>query len=194
MKAAEQKTSKRDIILQHAAVLFTEQGFAGSSMRELALRVGVEPSTLYSHISGKDELLREICFACAERFTGGMQQILEQFSSPKQQLEALIDLHIDIAVSDLSSITVFNDEWKHLDSEHQKEFKAMRRDYELKFSGILQNGVDTGEFRSMDVRIQMYSILSAIRWIHYWYKPSKAVKPEHIKQEIKGLILHGLIK
>lgn len=194
MKVTEQKISKRDKILQHAAILFTEQGFAGSSMRELALRVGVEPSTLYSHISGKDELLREICFACAKRFTDGMLAILEQCSSPKKQLEALIDLHIDIAISDLSSITVFNDEWKHLDTEHLIEFKALRRDYEQKFTGILQSGVDAGEFRNMDVQIQMYSILSAIRWIHYWYKPSKAVKPQQIKQEIKGLILHGLIK
>ncbi len=187
-------SGKRDIILQHAAALFREHGFAGSSMRELANRVGVEPSSLYSHISGKDELLREICFQCAVKFTRGMQEILNNTASAHVSLEALIDLHIDIAVSDLSSITVFNDEWRHLGEADLKQFKTLRRQYETQFTKILQQGMNEGDFRAMDVRIMMYTILSALRWIHYWYKPSKQTGPEHIKAEIKQLVLQGLLK
>ena len=53
-------TSPREQILDAAAALFVEHGFAATSTRMIAERVGIRQASLYYHFSGKDELLVEL--------------------------------------------------------------------------------------------------------------------------------------
>ena len=53
--------SKKDVITKKAALLFIEKGFSATSMRDIAEGVGIEAPSLYNHITGKNELLEEIC-------------------------------------------------------------------------------------------------------------------------------------
>lgn len=49
----------RDAIIAEARTMFRDLGYAGFSMGELALRVGVRKASLYTRFSGKDELAHE---------------------------------------------------------------------------------------------------------------------------------------
>lgn len=50
----------REQILDAAAELFAEHGYAGTSTRAIAERVGVRQASLYYHFAGKDEILLEL--------------------------------------------------------------------------------------------------------------------------------------
>lgn len=52
------KTTREDIIRQ-ARDMFRDHGYAGFSMGDLAMRLGIKKASLYSRFSGKDELARE---------------------------------------------------------------------------------------------------------------------------------------
>ena len=55
------KINKKELILSEAAMLFKEKGFGGTSMRDLAEKVGMEAASMYNHIKSKDEILELIC-------------------------------------------------------------------------------------------------------------------------------------
>lgn len=50
----------RDQVLNAAAELFVTRGFAATSTREIAERVGIRQASLYYHFAGKDEILAEL--------------------------------------------------------------------------------------------------------------------------------------
>ena len=50
----------RDQVLDAAAELFVTRGFAATSTREIAERVGIRQASLYYHFAGKDEILAEL--------------------------------------------------------------------------------------------------------------------------------------
>lgn len=50
----------RDRILDEAEALFAAQGFAGTSVRDIANRTGLTPASLYNHFSNKDALYRAV--------------------------------------------------------------------------------------------------------------------------------------
>jgi len=50
----------RQRILDAGLKLFSEHGFAGTSMRMLARATGLRESSLYNHFAGKDELYRSL--------------------------------------------------------------------------------------------------------------------------------------
>ena len=54
------KINKKELILSEAAMLFKEKGFGGTSMRDLAEKVGMEAASMYNHIKSKDEILELI--------------------------------------------------------------------------------------------------------------------------------------
>lgn len=61
IQAPDSVLSARDQILDAAARLFVYQGFAATSTREIADRVGIRQASLYYHFaSGKDEILGEL--------------------------------------------------------------------------------------------------------------------------------------
>ena len=53
-------TGARDEILDAAAALFAERGYAGTTTRAIAERVGIRQASLYYHFAGKDEILLEL--------------------------------------------------------------------------------------------------------------------------------------
>ena len=84
-KAQRRKASKKDLILQKAAAMFREKGFAATSMRDLAETVGIEAASLYNHIRSKNEILEAICFDVANRFNTNIEllEASKQTSIPK---------------------------------------------------------------------------------------------------------------
>ena len=74
-KIERKKASKKGLILQRAATMFRERGFAASSMRDLAETVGIEAASLYNHIRSKNEILESICFDVANIFNEKIQEI-----------------------------------------------------------------------------------------------------------------------
>ncbi|GIH23726.1 TetR family transcriptional regulator [Acrocarpospora phusangensis] len=53
---AETKARTRALLLDAAADVFAEQGFAGASVEEIARRAGFTIGALYAHFPGKDDL------------------------------------------------------------------------------------------------------------------------------------------
>ncbi|HMN88952.1 MAG TPA: TetR/AcrR family transcriptional regulator [Saprospiraceae bacterium] len=186
--------SKRQIIFEAAAQLFRDKGYSATSMRDLAQKVNLKASSLYNHIGSKEEILSSICFSNAKRFRDGMQQVEQMPGSPMDKVRMLIRLHVEVATEDLTSVTAFNDEWRHLSEPLLTEFKTMRKDYENRFQRIIESGIQSGAFRALDSFTVLYTILSSIRWLHDWYRPNRQISPEELYEQMTTLLLKGLVK
>jgi AcrR family transcriptional regulator len=53
-------TSAREEILDAAAELFSEQGYAATSTRAIAVAVGIKQASLYYHFANKEQILSEL--------------------------------------------------------------------------------------------------------------------------------------
>lgn len=181
---------KKEQIYIEAARLFMEKGYPSTSMRDLASAVDLEVSSLYSHIKSKEEILQDICFECAAQFLSGIDSIIASPGNAAVKLRALIALHLDIAMDDPGSITVFNDEWRHLSEPYLSDFLQLRRNYEKKFLGMLEEGISTGDLSENDPVIVMNSIISSMRWVHWKHKPTFAKK--ELLQNLTSMFLQGM--
>lgn len=178
--------------MEAAARLFRDKGYSATSMRDLAQAVHLQASSLYNHISSKQEILRDICFRNAQRYLTGIAAVEKAGGTPLAQVEALLDLHLDVVAEDVTSITAFNDEWRHLDPQALDEFVQLRKDYENRFRAILQSGIADGTFKAGDTNLLLFTILSSLRWVHDWYKPDRKPQLKQVRQTVHQLLLEGL--
>jgi TetR/AcrR family transcriptional regulator, cholesterol catabolism regulator len=184
--------STKERIFEEAAILFRDKGYLATTMRELAAKVDLSVSSLYSHIGGKEEILHKICFDNARQFLTGLKRVEALPLSPSEKVQQLISEQIHIATSDVTSVTIFNDEWRHLSEPYLAEFLQMRKDYERRFIKIIQEGIDSGEFVEIDATVALFTLLTSLRWLHRWYPARKGISIKSLEREILKVIFHGL--
>ena len=186
------RTERKQRIFEAAAKLFRDKGYRATSMRDLAESVGLEPSSLYSHIKSKEEILSQICFECGQRFLDGIYTIHNSPESPEDKLNSLIYLHVKIAQDDITSMTVFNDEWRHITEPEMSQFLQMRISYEEQCINIIEEGIQANIFKDIDPHLILISILHITQWVQR-SKKLLATNTTELANQISELTLRGLL-
>ena len=186
--------NRRAEIIEIAAKLFKIKGFTATTMRDIAEQVGMEAASMYNHIKSKDEILQAICFKISNEYISQLNTIENQIKSPVEKIKELIRLHVRIIITDIDSISVANNEWKHLSEDALTAFKDARRDYEQRFAKIIEAGIAAGELQPINVSVALFTILSAVRWVELWYKNDRDISPEILEENIISLLMNGLQK
>ncbi|WP_312321820.1 TetR/AcrR family transcriptional regulator [Soonwooa sp.] len=186
------KVNKRELILTEASKLFKDRGFGGTGMRDIAEKVGMEAASMYNHIKSKDEILELICFKIADAYTTQLSEIADTEASFQDKLKQIIKVHIDLMIHDAAAVSVANNDWKYLRDEKKEEYKSIRKSYERSFAFVLEEGMKTGEFKTMNVSVALFTILSSLRWIELWYKPSRDISAEELEEELSTILLNGI--
>ncbi len=75
---ADSVPGRRGQILDAALAVFSERGYDGGSMREIAMLVGVTEPALYRHFEGKEQLFTELIERAADRFLGEATRMLDE--------------------------------------------------------------------------------------------------------------------
>ncbi|MFB9951008.1 TetR/AcrR family transcriptional regulator [Rhizobium puerariae] len=71
--------NKRQAILNAAADVFAEQGFAGASIDAIAVRAGVSRQTIYNQLGDKDNLFKVVVAEITDRSSAGFFRVLDTF-------------------------------------------------------------------------------------------------------------------
>ncbi len=187
-------TKTRKVQIEEVATdLFKERGYAGTSVRDLAAAVGIEAASIYSHMSGKEEILQRICFKMAHKFLDSLNTLMaNQSLSPETKLTSAIEQHVLIIANNLPSSAVFWNEWRYMSEPFFTDFENMQRDYEQKFRQIIKEGVEQGVFHVENITFTTMAILSSLNGVAKWHDYTLA--PEELAAAFAELYIKGLRK
>lgn len=121
--------SRLQQILDTAAKLFAEHGFHGVSVHDIGAACGISGPALYKHFSGKDDILGQSLTQISERLLREARTRAAIAADPAQALDALIDWHVDFALTSRELITIQEREWVHLRPDAQKHVRAQQLAY-----------------------------------------------------------------
>jgi AcrR family transcriptional regulator len=191
MQLVEKAPTRKQQIQVQATTLFRTKGYAATSMRDLAHVLGIEAASLYSHIKSKQQILYKICFEMAGAFFDAIDKIDK--SDPVNKLKSAITAHFRVIAGHPDASAVFFSEWRHLDEPALGEFLALRTHYDQSYIEIIQQGIEMGQFKNIDHKLAMMTILSAINWTHQWYHPNGKLSVDEIADQLSQLLIGGLM-
>jgi AcrR family transcriptional regulator len=187
---------RKDQIRAKARTLFRERGYSATSMRDLADSLGIEASSLYNHISSKEEILQEICFSMAESFFSAIEPVAESALEPKEKLRAATEAHLAVIAANSDASAVFLHEWRHMGEPFLGDFKLMRRRYEQIFRKIIEDGITQKVFREIDSTIATRTLLSATNWTFESHRSLRflgKLSPNETSDLITTILIEGII-
>ena len=164
--------NSRDDVVRAAGRLFADRGYHGTSMRDLGKELGLLGSSLYSHVSSKQDLLVEVVEEGARLFEASAEKALATEASASDRLDALISGHVEVVVDNIDVARTFLNEARMLDAAHRARIIDARDHYEEAFRSVIREGIEDGSFGS-DVYPKTASIfiLSILNAIERWYRP-----------------------
>lgn len=184
--------NRKEQIVEIATRLFHEKGYNATSMRHLAEQMGMEAASLYNHITGKDELLQQICFGMATHYNAHLEQVENEAISPVARIEKMVRFHIGEMMTQFEAVYVTNRDWKHLKEPLLGNFLQQRKTYEKRFAVLVQQAIDAGEIKPVHPHAAVLTILSAVRGIEFWHRNPRNISAEQIEEDMVRILLHGL--
>ncbi len=183
-------TTRRAELSRHAARLFAEKGYHGTSVGDLAQALGVQKGSLYAHIGGKQELLYEAMREGADAFHHGLDEIPEELGVT-ERIRLALRAHLATVADQLDVATIFVQEWRNLEGEHREEILAERRRYEDRIRTLFREGRELGELRSdLDESVAALLFLSAANWAYTWLRPG--ADTDDLADRFYALLVDGM--
>lgn len=180
-KAAVVDTRSR--ILEVAAELFMDRGYAGTSVNAIGKRLGISAPALYWHFPSKEAIL----FALLEQVLDDFTRALETSEvDPVPKLSALVRQYVlfqlehRLAVAGYASMAAFAQSGSVLTPEHQDKFVKLQRGVYETFLDTIRAGVRSGRFDVPDAVTSTFAIIAMCEHVYEWARPRGRLSPQSI--------------
>jgi AcrR family transcriptional regulator len=186
--------ARRREIDEVASELFHANGYAATSVRDIARALDIQGASLYAHVASKEDVLWSIVDGAASAFESraGDAEAETAGSDPVEQLAALVEAHVDGVTADPQRASVFVTEWRHLSGARRAAIAQRRDAYEQRFRDVIDDGRSVGVFRATDTALAATFILTAMNGIATWYRPDGRLSADRIADHYVNLALRSL--
>ncbi len=175
---------KRERILEEAVKLFYERGFSGTTLDDIAGKLGVTNPFIYTHFRSKVELLEAVCRPTIEMSMDAIARAAAQAGSPTERLYNGIVNFTKVVLQRQANIAVYFREEKHLSEAGLAEINALRKRFDRLLSELLQEGMDSGAFHIPDLRVAALAIGCMVSWAYTWYQPDGRLSFDEIADKL----------
>ena len=126
---SQAKESRRQALLSSAAALFAVDGFNRVSLEDLGAAAGVSGPAVYRHFAGKQAVLGALLLSVSQDLLDGGRRVIADSDGAAVALRALVEFHVDFALSNPDVIRVQDQDFSNLAEEDQAEVRTLQRNY-----------------------------------------------------------------
>lgn len=191
MEKADKKTS----ILEAAEKLFSELGYEGASTRQIAKEAGANMAMINYYFGSKEGVFMEVMHERIQEFKEQLNQISKTDLPVMEKLLLVVERY---ASRILCNHTFHKMMQRELSLPQRPEMfttiKNAMKDNMLVIESIINQGIDDGSFRKVDVRMTIATVMGTISTVAtYPYKITYGTDLDLNKTKDRKVITERLI-
>lgn len=177
-------------ILHAALALYSEYGFHGTSVRQIASKVRINPATLYAHYPSKEHILAELVLLGHRELHERLRAALAAAgASATARLTALVREHALIHCDFPLLAVVANTELHALSPERASAVLDLRGRCRQLLTDVLAEGSRSGEFRLIEPMLTAIALGGLGMQIAHWFVPGQPYVREQVADVYTQLAL-----
>jgi len=183
---------QREQILQQAAALFASQGYAATSMNEVAQACGLSKPAIYHYFREKYALLLEICDAHLTRLQALESEVRSESQlSAEQRLRGLIQRFVREYAQATSAHRVLTESVRHLQADDRQRVLDKERALVAGFSeALIQIRPDLDQ-AGLSKALTML-LFGMMNWMFTWLRSGGALDHEDMAPVVADLFMGGI--
>lgn len=164
--------SRFALIVDAAARLFADKGYAATTIQDVAAQVGMLKGSLYHYIHTKEDLLHAVILEAHSLTAKVGREALAMDGDANAKLAHVVWHHIHDAADNLDELRVFYTESAALSPARLQEIVADRDSYERSLRQVIRLGQAEGTFAPhLDPTLTAIAILAMLNSVQQWYRP-----------------------
>ncbi|MGW4032744.1 TetR family transcriptional regulator [Streptomyces sp. NPDC004838] len=172
-------------VLEKATLLFAENGYETTTLQDVAKAVGVTRTALYHYVTSKEELLAML----VEQMSLNLAESLAALRSredltPEGKLRELTDMLVRQRAESPHQFRVHDQTESALPEPLRSRHRQARRDVLAALSGVIEEGIESGEFKPLDPKVAAFSVLGMCNWVAWWYHPGPDYDIDTVTRQI----------
>jgi AcrR family transcriptional regulator len=178
-------------VLDRAATLFARDGFARTSVADIAKACGFSKSLIYHYFKSKEELLHGILAGHLKALLAMAEAVQASGGTPEQRLRRFCQDTVAIYMADRDRNLVLIHEMNCLPDEALEEVLDLERRFAVIVATLLEE-LNPAATRA-GARTKPYAMLlfGMLNWTYAWYRPGGSLKPAMLADMIADLFMGG---
>ena len=189
----EGKESRRNQILRTATTIFCEKTYHGTTLKDIADAVGMLKGSLYYYITSKEGLLADIILDAMKTLAVGLVRVENSDLDPGERLREIVREHVKFNARYREAGTLFITEKNVISSLHMDEVDKIFERRDKLLSRTLNEAIEMGLYRPVDVRIASLAIVGLCNSLLFWFRPSGRFSWEVIADSFFEVLHRGLL-
>ena len=183
----------RNEILDASAQIFSQKGYHGTSMQDIALAVNLQKASLYHHVSSKQEILFDLLNRGLDILIARVEEAVDEPGSPDKRLRKATCAYLSTMTEyqDLASVLLL--EYRSLEPDYHDRHISRRDRFELIWRDLIREGNEAGIFACDHPSLSARALLGVLNWTITWFRNDGPLSAEEIADQISNLFLMGLI-
>jgi TetR/AcrR family transcriptional regulator, cholesterol catabolism regulator len=196
-KARRPLSPRRREVLDEAARLFTERGYGGTSMDDVANAVELTKGTLYHHFPGKAEILVEVYDEAADFVLANTNEVPADTPAP-EAVRLLVRSVLELIEQRRNQVVLFHQEmpWveQWLPPADARRVRHKMREYIDYVESVIKRGVSAGDFEKVDVHATAQTLIGMVTWSYRWWEPDGKPNIDQLTDLLTNIFLRGIAK
>ena len=181
-------------ILDAAAKLLRQNGYASTSLRDIAAATGMKAGSLYYHFASKEELAETVMAEGIDLVRAAVKNALEgrpSDSDPLEDIEIALRAHLQAlhASGDYASANIrcFN----HVPDEMKQRLRKVRERYSADWRKLISRARVAGRLDpDVDDEALRYGLFGVMNWTLEWLRPG-GTQPDQLGAMFYRILFNG---
>jgi AcrR family transcriptional regulator len=176
-------------ILERAAELFAQRGFAGTTVQDIADALGMSRPALYYYVKSKDVILEQLVENLSINDANVLEAIRRRRSGdPLDKLREMAHHLATNASSNPYQTQILAQSKHHLPEQIAARDREAERSIVQSLSWVLEQGMRRGQFRALDPRTAALAIIGMCLWTAWWVvSPSQSLTDQVADQAVASV-------
>ena len=169
--ASAQYDRKREVLLREAAASFNRRGYHGTSLAEIAKKLGVTKAALYTYVPSKEELLYYCHDSAMDTAMESLQKAREEGADGLQKLSITLRRYLELMLGEEGGYVVLLEE-NAMKPVHMRAIVKRRDQFELGLRALVEEGIADGSIVACNAKLAVFMAMGALNWSRKWYRPN----------------------
>ncbi len=180
---------RRALVLGAAAKLFSERGYAATTIDAITADISASRRAIYEHFAGKTEILVEICEQAVRFSVDLAERVARETGDPATKLGLIAYDFTGIVIDNQDYIAISSREMKFLPEDSRRRILRMQERFDRILTSILADGAANGAFNLADPAVTGLAISGMIIWVHRWYRGGGRLSRQEVAETMAAAAL-----
>ncbi|QKZ25180.1 TetR/AcrR family transcriptional regulator [Streptomyces chartreusis] len=174
-----------------AVTVFNERGYDGTGMEELSKRLGLSKSSIYHHVSGKEEILGIAIGRALDALFAVLDEVPDPVTTETARLEHVMRRSVEVLATELPYVTLLLR--VRGNSEVEQQALERRREFDRQVADLVARAAAEGGVRDdIDPHLISRLLFGTVNSLIEWYRPEGGIPVSALASSLTEVLFEGL--